>query len=71
MKQHSMFITASLLSLISRASCLLGAGEGAGSCLAAPFRADPDNVAWPEGCPEWAECCSEYGFCQTRLILHF
>ena len=47
-------------------SCLLGSGQGAGSCLAPPFRADPEDVAWPEGCPDWAPCCSEYGFCQTR-----
>lgn len=47
-------------------SGLLGAGEGPGSCLAPPFRAEPESVAWPEGCPAWAPCCSEYGFCQTR-----
>ena len=43
-----------------------GAGEGLGSCPAPPFRAAAESLAWPEGCPDWAPCCSEYGFCQTR-----
>ena len=43
---------------------LLGAGTGQGSCAAPPFRAT--SVNWPNGCPEFAPCCSEYGYCQTR-----
>ena len=47
-------------------SSLLGAGLGLGSCPAPPFRTDPADLAWPDGCPDWASCCSEYGYCQTR-----
>ena len=47
-------------------SSLLGAGRGLGSCPAPPFRTDPADLAWPDGCPDWASCCSEYGYCQTR-----
>merc|ERR1712215_5092 len=53
--------------LLFTASChagLLGAGTGEGSCRAAPFRAAA--VAWPQGCPASAPCCSEYGYCQSR-----
>ena len=32
---------------------LLGAGRGPGSCSAPPFRAD--SLAWPAGCPAYAE----------------
>ena len=32
---------------------LLGAGTGPGSCSAPPFRAD--SLAWPAGCPPYAE----------------
>ena len=32
---------------------LLGAGEGAGSCAAPPFRAE--RVFWRNGCPSYAE----------------
>ena len=32
---------------------LLGAGTGPGSCSAPPFRAD--SLAWPAGCPAYAE----------------
>ena len=39
-------------------------GTGEGSCKAPPFRAE--TVAWPDGCPDYAPCCSEYGYCQTR-----
>ena len=45
---------------------LLGAGRGDGSCAAPPFRADPADLAWPEGCPAWASCCTEYGYCHPR-----
>ena len=49
-----------------RVSCLLGFGRDLGSCPAPPFRTDPADLAWPEGCPDFAPCCSEYGYCQTR-----
>ena len=45
---------------------LLGAGQGDGSCGAPPFRADTADLAWPEGCPAWASCCTEYGYCHPR-----
>merc|ERR1719219_2538597 len=45
-------------------SGLLGAGRGHGSCPAFPFRSDDlDHVG---GCPHYAECCSEYGYCHPR-----
>ena len=49
-----------------KAGCL-GAGVGAGSCPAAPFRAPIDDIDHTEGCPAWAECCTEYGFCHPRV----
>ena len=49
-----------------RVSSLLGFGRDLGSCPAPPFRTDPADLAWPEGCPDFAPCCSEYGYCQTR-----
>ena len=61
-----MMLGVMLVSQWAGVSGLLGAGAGPGSCLAPPFRADLDTVAWPEACPAWAPCCSEYGFCQTR-----
>ena len=39
-------------------------GTGDGSCRAAPFRSEA--VQWTEGCPDFAPCCSEYGYCHTR-----
>ena len=60
---RSSALLAVLLSY-GRGLSLLGAGEGRGSCPAAPYRAV--NVAWPEGCPPSLPCCSEYGFCQTE-----
>ena len=45
---------------------LLGAGQGDGSCAAPPFRADTADLAWPGGCPAWASCCTEYGYCHPR-----
>ena len=44
---------------------LLGAGEGEGSCAAPPFRAH--YVKWPHGCPAFAPCCTEYGFCRPLV----
>ena len=44
---------------------LLGAGHGHGSCRAAPFRSDDlDHVG---GCPRYAQCCTEYGYCHPRV----
>merc|ERR1712060_411122 len=43
---------------------LLGAGTGAGSCAAAPFRSAV--VDWAGGCPVHAPCCSEFGYCRGR-----
>merc|ERR1712179_14239 len=43
---------------------LLGAGTGDGSCRAAPYRAVV--VQWAGGCPAYASCCSEYGYCRTK-----
>ena len=46
---------------------LLGAGTGDGSCAASPYRAAEEDLAWPGGCPAWAECCTEYGYCHPRV----
>merc|ERR1711970_1115561 len=43
---------------------LLGAGTGSGSCAAAPYRSD--SVYWTGGCPSYAECCTEFGYCHSR-----
>ena len=45
----------------------LGAGRGSGSCPAPPFRTHPDNIHHLHGCPPWAECCTEYGFCHSKV----
>ena len=45
---------------------LLGAGEGEGSCAAPPFRAY--TVKWTHGCPGFAPCCTEYGFCRPLVM---
>ena len=44
---------------------LLGAGEGEGSCAAPPFRAYA--VKWTYGCPAFAPCCSEFGYCRPLV----
>ena len=44
------------------AAGLLGAGAGEGSCAAPPFRSH--EVQWSYGCPSFAPCCSEFGFCR-------
>ena len=46
---------------------LLGAGTGAGSCAAAPYRSS--SVNWSGGCPAYAECCTEFGYCHDRVSL--
>ena len=47
---------------------LLGAGTGAGSCAAAPYRSS--SVYWTGGCPAYAECCTEFGYCHSRVRFH-
>ena len=47
----------------------LGAGTGAGSCPAAPFRAAEADLDHKSGCPEFAECCTEYGYCHPKVIM--
>ena len=44
---------------------LLGAGQGEGSCAAPPFRAY--QVKWTYGCPGFAPCCSEFGYCRPLV----
>ena len=44
---------------------LLGAGSGEGSCAAPPFRAL--YVKWTGGCPGFAPCCTEYGYCRPLV----
>merc|ERR1712228_1091218 len=46
---------------------LLGAGKGEGSCPAAPFRTEESDLKYTKSCPEWAECCTEYGYCQPKV----
>ena len=49
--------------LIKLSQCgLLGYGTGEGSCAAAPFRSQ--WVKWAYGCPAFAPCCSEFGYCR-------
>ena len=55
-----------LTCLVPGEAGLLGAGRGDGSCAAPPFRADTADLAWPGGCPAWAPCCTEYGYCHPR-----
>ena len=65
----SQLLLASLLPL-ARARCL-GAGRGSGSCPAPPFRAPPSEVQHLHGCPPWAQCCTEYGFCHSKVLVCF
>merc|ERR1711931_178512 len=56
-----------LLSVIARCyGGLLGAGQGGGSCAAAPFRAPAEALQWPNGCPAGNECCTEFGYCHPQ-----
>jgi hypothetical protein len=55
----------SLLLPISLSLSLLGAGEGRGSCPASPYRGAKIN--WPNGCPLYVPCCTEFGFCKTEV----
>ena len=61
-----LVLTLVTLDLVSAG--LLGAGEGEGSCAAPPFRALV--VKWTHGCPGFAPCCTEYGFCRP-LVANF
>merc|ERR1712002_78382 len=45
---------------------LLGAGQGGGSCAAAPFRTPASALQWPNGCPAGNECCTEFGYCHPQ-----
>merc|ERR1712121_20761 len=45
---------------------LLGAGQGGGSCAAAPFRTPAGALQWPNGCPAGNEGCTEYGYCHPQ-----
>merc|ERR1719175_405835 len=45
---------------------LLGAGQGGGSCAAAPFRTPASSLQWPNGCPAGNECCTEFGYCHPQ-----
>ena len=42
-------------------------GIGAGSCAAFPFRADSLDLDHDGGCPRWAECCTEFGYCHGKV----
>merc|ERR1712141_519997 len=56
-----------LLSLISASHAgLLGAGHGAGSCPAFPNRTPTTDLDHVAGCPRYAECCSEFGYCHPK-----
>ena len=61
----NIIVTATSL-LLLHVSCaaggLLGAGTGEGSCAAPPFRSH--EVQWSYGCPAFAPCCSEFGYCR-------
>merc|ERR1712130_59315 len=59
----TLFFTISSQILNFSEAGLLGAGTGAGSCLAPPFRSK--TVEWADGCPQFAPCCSEYGYCHS------
>merc|ERR1712115_269965 len=64
---RNMVFRVAVLFATLAASChcgLLGAGYGAGSCFAVPYRSKAvDHAA---GCPASAPCCSEYGYCQPE-----
>ena len=46
---------------------LLGAGSGRGSCASPPFRAS--EVHWRFGCPPFASCCTELGYCRSQVMI--
>merc|ERR1712192_143866 len=56
-----------LLSILTAAEAgLLGAGSGAGSCPAFPNRTPSTDLDHVAGCPRYAECCSEFGYCHPK-----
>ena len=66
MMMKAVMVTVTLLARMpGSAGGLLGAGEGEGSCAAAPFRAH--HVQWTYGCPAFAPCCSEFGYCRPLV----
>ena len=62
--QRSLTLCVTLIVGRSWSVSLLGAGEGPGSCPAAPFRGKKLN--WPNGCPLTNPCCNEYGYCRPE-----
>jgi len=30
------------------------------------YRTEESDLKYTESCPEWAECCTEYGYCQPK-----
>lgn len=62
-----MLVTTILLWFTTAAeakSLLLGSATGLGSCAAPPYRAT--KVHWVYGCPPFASCCSEFGYCRAQ-----
>merc|ERR1712115_194992 len=68
MSSLTLVISAALLMghLPSIEAGLLGAGHGAGSCAAFPNRTPSYELDHVAGCPRYAECCSEFGYCHSR-----
>ena len=62
MKVYRVLVLTGALCVMTANAGLLGAGKGEGSCAAPPFRAY--EVQWAYGCPSFAPCCSEYGYCR-------
>ena len=31
------------------------------------YRTEESDLKYTESCPEWAECCTEYGYCQPKV----
>ena len=65
----TMIVTSIILLLSSTAteakSLLLGSATGLGSCASPPYRAT--KVHWVYGCPPFASCCSEFGYCRAQV----
>ena len=59
-----MFFLMLVITVSEVMSQLLGAGVGVGSCRAFPYQVE--KVNW-EVCPVDVSCCSEYGYCRTRV----
>jgi len=65
MQGHKVVLLSRLLFIPLSHCGLLGSGTGSGSCVAPPFRSA--SVQWAGGCPSGAECCTEYGYCHSRV----